>query len=151
MAATECSRTSATSRFPLPEPAKRGGDPVSERPDRTVTPSLSTTCWSLGKEVVSGDRDPTQQSQIRAAKNEVLFREVNERIQALRPPSTFVEFVCECAKAECDAPISTTHQEYESLRSVPYRFAVKPGHALPLVELVVVEHAGRYDTIERSE
>ena len=98
---------------------------------------------------MSGDRDLTQQSQIRAAKNEVLFREVNERIQAVRPPSTFVEFVCECAKADCGDPISMTHQEYESLRSVPYRFAVKPGHATPSIELVVVEHAGRYDTIEK--
>lgn len=98
---------------------------------------------------MNGNTNPPQQSQIRAAKNEVLFREVNERIQALRPPSTFVEFVCECAKAECDEPISLTHQEYEDLRSVPYRFAVKPGHALPSVELVVVEHADRYDTIEK--
>ena len=96
---------------------------------------------------MNGDRIPTQ-SQIRAAKNEVLFREVNERIQTLRPPSTFVEFVCECAEATCDEPISLTHEEYENLRSVPYRFAVKPGHALPSVELVV-EHSDRYDTIEK--
>lgn len=98
---------------------------------------------------MSGDIDPTQQSQIRAAKNEVLFREVNERIQFLRPPSTFVEFICECAKADCDEPISLTHQEYATLRSVPYRFAVKPGHATPSIELVVVEQADRYDTIEK--
>ena len=37
----------------------------------------------------------------RAAKNQSLFREVNERIEDLDHTSTFIEFICECANEEC--------------------------------------------------
>ncbi len=79
----------------------------------------------------------------RVAKNEVLFREVNERIRELAPAEGSVEFLCECGDASCVEPISLTLPEYEEVRSDAARFFVRPGHQAPDVEDVVAE-TGRY-------
>ena len=64
----------------------------------------------------------------RAAKNEILFREVNERIEDLSAASAFDGFVCECADKSCDQRVSLTVEEYEHVRSRPEWFVVVPGH-----------------------
>lgn len=87
------------------------------------------------------------QTQARAAANQSLVREVNERVEQLRPRSTFVEFVCECAIEGCVEILELTHQEYERLRSHANRFAVSPNHVLPQVE-VVVDSTDRYVTVK---
>ena len=94
------------------------------------------------------EQESLAQRQIRAAKNQSLFREVNERIEELRPPSTFVEFVCECSIDPCNEMVELTQQEYETLRSDPNRFAVSPGHAVPEVE-VVVDRSDRYEIVAK--
>ena len=99
-------------------------------------------------ERVGGDGDAAG-SRIRAAKNQALFREVNERIQALRQPSTFVEFICECSRADCDEKVEMTHQEYDTLRSSSNRFAVKPGHGVRGLDVLVVDHAQRFEEVEK--
>ena len=71
----------------------------------------------------------------RRARNEALFREVNERIEELSPDSadeseqeSSIEFVCECSRADCTELIEMTLRQYESVRSDPRRFLVVPGH-----------------------
>ncbi len=72
---------------------------------------------------------------------------MNERIEQLRPPSTFVEFVCECAIEGCVEMVALTHHEYEALRGHANRFAVSPGHIVAQVE-VVVDSTDRYMTVK---
>jgi hypothetical protein len=91
----------------------------------------------------------------RAAKNESLFREHNERIEAhnaahhwVDPP--FADWVCECARGDCAVPVQLTIAEYEAVRSVATRFLVAPSdeHVLPDIELVVTRHE-RYWVVEK--
>ena len=81
----------------------------------------------------------------RLAKNEVLFRSVNEAIkqQALRFGGLDDEyqFVCECSAAECVERLTLTLRQYEHMRAEGTRFVLIPGHANPEVELVVEENA----------
>jgi hypothetical protein len=79
----------------------------------------------------------------RIAKNEVLFREVNERVQELErerqddaDPGLRWEFLCECGRATCAEPIRMTRAEYEQIRSNAVHFAVLPGHERPEVERI---------------
>ena len=81
----------------------------------------------------------------RRAKNESLFRDVNERIEALEQEfgaGDVCEFVCECARIECNGRFEMSPPEYERLRSDPTTFAVLPGHRSPDVDEVVTERAG---------
>ena len=80
----------------------------------------------------------------RAARNQSLFRELNERIEARSTTASFVEFVCECADQSCDAKVSLTLEEYEQVRSHPNRFIVLRGHNLVDVETIVVAADGYY-------
>jgi hypothetical protein len=91
--------------------------------------------------------DPREQ---RVAKNEALFREVNERIKEVNEPlEEASDFLCECGSRECTAPIALTRAEYERVRSVPTHFAVASGHVVPDVEDVVAEN-DRYVVVEKS-
>jgi len=99
----------------------------------------------------------------RLAKNEVLFRSVNEAIeqQALRfgGIDDEYEFVCECSSVECVERVTLTLRQYEQVRAEGTRFVLAPGHANPEVELVVhrtadhqiVEKDGAAGTIAEQE
>jgi hypothetical protein len=78
----------------------------------------------------------------RAAKNQSLFREVNERIGQLAGPASSAAFVCECLQEECDQPVSMSRAEYEQIRSDPNRFFVLAGHEFAEVEDVVETRDG---------
>jgi len=73
----------------------------------------------------------------RVAKNEVLFREVNERIRELAPADGRTEFLCECGDAACVEPVTLSLGQYETVRTDGARFFVRPGHELPDIEEVV--------------
>ena len=76
----------------------------------------------------------------RVARNEALFREVNERIKEANeevPAGAESDFLCECGDPECTKPISLTLREYEEVRREPTHFALVPGHEDPEVEQVV--------------
>jgi hypothetical protein len=79
----------------------------------------------------------------RLARNEVMFRSINERIRelALRfhdVDDDTVAFVCECADETCVERVPMTTSQYDELRAIPARFVVIPGHeATPLVEKVL--------------
>jgi len=80
----------------------------------------------------------------RAARNQTLFREVNERLKGLAEAFQHVSdtssFACECADLGCTAMMDLRLSEYEAVRSHPNQFAVLPGHVYPDVEVVVAEH-----------
>jgi hypothetical protein len=79
----------------------------------------------------------------RAAQNQSLFREVNERIEDLSVSASFAGFVCECLNTDCDEQVPLTIEEYEHVRSGSNKFIVLPGHHVPEVENVV-ESTPRY-------
>lgn len=76
----------------------------------------------------------------RKARNEALFREVNERIEKVVEDAANPEFLCECADEDCCETLELSIAEYEAIRRSPVRFPVKPGHSDPEVERVVEEH-----------
>ena len=76
----------------------------------------------------------------RIARNEALFREVNERVKDIVPSEGGIEFICECGYEECIERVSLSADEYERVRSDPVEFFVKPGHEIPDVEEVVEAH-----------
>jgi hypothetical protein len=92
--------------------------------------------------------DNLKQRQVRAAKNQSLFREVNERIEELRPGEMLIEFACECSNTDCAASLPLSDDEYESVRLIPTHFIITPGHELDEVERVV-EHNERYAVVEK--
>ncbi|HUP32927.1 MAG TPA: hypothetical protein VM184_07830 [Gaiellaceae bacterium] len=77
----------------------------------------------------------------RLAENELIFREVNERVRAIATAhgadEHVYEFYCECSNADCTFHIEATLADYESVRARPTRFLVSPAHALPEIERVV--------------
>ena len=87
----------------------------------------------------------------RVARNEIAFREVNERIEESH--SRFgaegrQEFLCECGHAECAERILLTLDEYEGVRADGRRFALVGGHEILGVERIV-ERADRFVIVEK--
>jgi hypothetical protein len=90
--------------------------------------------------------------QERVGKNEVLFRDVNERIKDINRDMGFDEgadFICECGDGECTAPITLKLLEYEDVRAYPTRFAIFPGHEIRDVDRVI-EQNERFAVVEKS-
>lgn len=78
----------------------------------------------------------------RLAQNEVLFREVNERVEATAEHlgrDVPQQFYCECANRECTFRVQLPLSAYESVRSDPRQFVVLPLHFTPEVEELVVK------------
>ena len=96
----------------------------------------------------------SESRQERAARNESLFREVNERIgtTATKLSPMFTEFICECADDSCFEHVSLTSEEYSSVRKMgPVYFILKPGHDDAAIERVVGGEAERYEIVEKQE
>ena len=89
----------------------------------------------------------------RLARNEAVFREVNEHIEvaAARMRAAAVdayEFMCECADPACRQTIRLSLLEYEAVRAHPARFCVASGH-FALTDEVVVETYPAYSVVEK--
>jgi hypothetical protein len=88
----------------------------------------------------------------RIGQNEVVFREVNERLRELGEGFSLVsdeaEFVCECGNGACAERVTMSLAEYESIRSNPKRFLIMPGHETPEFEKVI-EDTERYLVVEK--
>jgi hypothetical protein len=86
-------------------------------------------------------------------RNEALFREVNERIEALSqtvpPEEKRMEFLCECDNKDCAEKISATRAEYEAVRAHATHFIVLPGHEDPDVEHVALRNE-RFLVVEKQ-
>jgi hypothetical protein len=85
----------------------------------------------------------------KAARNQSLWREVNERIKAVAETSAEVQFLCECASLDCTETLNLSMAEYERIRSSPVRFPIARGHDFPEVERVVEEN-DRYAVVQKQ-
>ena len=73
----------------------------------------------------------TTQSEERAARNEVLFREANEKLHGKRKELDIdgrTPFLCECADPTCTELLRLTLEEYEHVRSQANWFLIADGH-----------------------
>jgi hypothetical protein len=72
----------------------------------------------------------------RIARNEALFREVNERVREVRPEDDedTLGFLCECGDEACTETVYLSVGTYEEVRSDPTMFIVAPGHEMNDVE-----------------
>jgi hypothetical protein len=90
----------------------------------------------------------------RIARNEAVFREVNERIAELASEFGLgdrrLELVCECGDASCAKQIEMTAAEYEAIRSDAVLFALYPDHENPKVDEVVEKHDA-YHVVRKRE
>jgi hypothetical protein len=93
----------------------------------------------------------------RIARNEVLYRELNERVNALAEDlnargvveaEEVGEYFCECGHDDCMEKIRMTRAEYEAVRASPTRFAIKPDHLIAGVERIVSQNE-RFAVIEK--
>ena len=94
----------------------------------------------------------------RRAKNETLFREVNERVEEVttglravgfgEDEGVLIGFVCECGQEDCSEQLEVRHAQYELVRSDARRFVVLPGHENPDIERVV-DRQGHYFVVEK--
>ena len=77
--------------------------------------------------------------EVRIARTEALFRDVNERIAEVqqRFNTDETEFVCECADPECTERVQATLDEYERVRADGTQFLLVPGHEDRRIERVV--------------
>ena len=84
----------------------------------------------------------------RLARNQMLFRNVNERIDAVPARLDLRLYLCECSREDCVEQLDVTHDEYEDLRTHPTHFVVRPGHHFPEIERVVVQN-DRFAVVEK--
>ena len=87
--------------------------------------------------------------EVRIARTEALFRDVNERIaeSAQRFNSDEAEFVCECADPECTERVQATLDEYEHVRADGAQFLLLPGHEDMRIEHVVERPRRRFAVV----
>jgi hypothetical protein len=91
-----------------------------------------------------------EQPEVRIAKTESLFRDVNERIAESAHGSDADEasFVCECADPECTEPVEAPLDTYEEVRADGTQFLLVPGHEDERVERVV-DRRRRYRVVRK--
>jgi hypothetical protein len=92
--------------------------------------------------------------QERAAHNQAIFREVNDRIGEMTVNAALprADWVCECADTDCSEPLDMSLDEYQAVRQHGARFVVAcdPKHVFPDVEQVI-ERTDRYWVVEKIE
>jgi hypothetical protein len=83
------------------------------------------------------------------AENEVVLREVNERIaektsdleaRGLAGRDDTSEYLCSCGRPDCDESIELTLEEFETAHAREDQFVVVPGHHVPTIEDVIARH-----------
>jgi hypothetical protein len=85
----------------------------------------------------------------RIAKNEAVFRQVNERISDITDHEELIEFLCECSDMDCIAPVAMTRVDYEHVRAESTWFFVVPGHSTDEIE-TVVERRPRFHIVQKD-
>jgi hypothetical protein len=89
----------------------------------------------------------------RAARNQSLFREINERVKELNDGFSMVlpvgEWICECADDTCVERIELSAQEYEAVRADGTHFIVSASDAHVFTDVErVTERNERYWVVE---
>ena len=97
-------------------------------------------------------RDSNEEREVRAGRNQSMFRAINEQIRAVNDAfaaitETFT-IACECADTGCVSVLAIEPAHYRAVRSHPRRFAVLRGHVFADVEDVVEERDG-YVVVEK--
>lgn len=91
----------------------------------------------------------------RLARNETLFRSVNENIEDAAISGQLddhvFEFFCECSNLDCTLLMPMTLAEYERVRADPRQFVVAPGHELPEIEAVVAQSSAYQVVVKEGE
>ena len=89
-------------------------------------------------------------SEIRKARTESAFREVNERIaeNAKRFESGSTGFICECGDPHCTHRVQATLEEYEEVREDGATFMLAHGHGDATIERLV-DDRGRFMIVEK--
>ena len=77
---------------------------------------------------------------VKAALNQALCREVNERIRSAAETAGHVLILCECAAIGCTETLNMSVAEYERIRSSWVRFPIALGHDVSEVENVVEDN-----------
>jgi hypothetical protein len=90
-----------------------------------------------------------EQRAAKGARNQALWRHVNERIGALIDDAQNPEFICECAQLDCTEKLQMTIAEYEAVRESPRRFPIAPGHQFEEFEHVIEEN-DRFMIVEKD-
>jgi hypothetical protein len=94
----------------------------------------------------------------RIVENEVVLREVNERIaekssdleaRGLTESDDTSEYLCSCGQRDCSESIELTLEEFGAAHASDDHFIVAPGHYLPEIEEVVAHH-GRYEVVRKK-
>jgi hypothetical protein len=95
------------------------------------------------------EQERDRASKYRVARNETIFREVNERVaNVMDSDARMTNFLCECGNLDCVEEISLTDVEYRRVRSNAATFVVVPGHSLGDVE-AIVEETDRFQIVEK--
>ena len=93
-----------------------------------------------------------EEREVRAARNQALFRAVNEKLATLNEAFAQVSgtfaVACECADTSCVEMIEIAPEEYRAVRAEPRRFVVRVGHTYADVE-VVVHESPAYVVVEK--
>jgi hypothetical protein len=87
----------------------------------------------------------------RAARNEVMFREANEKISIKGAQLEYtgrMPFLCECEEPGCTDVLRLERDEYERVRAAPRRFLLAPGHETRGERLI--ETTGRFTIVEKG-
>src|SRR3954447_16106913 len=87
----------------------------------------------------------------RAARNESVFRDANERIEERLEELSLTEdrspFLCECENPLCTQPVRLTAEEYEAVRAYPDRFIVATDHTIEDAD--VITRSGEFQVIQK--
>jgi hypothetical protein len=89
---------------------------------------------------------------IKRARTESLFRDVNERIaeSAQRFDADRTDFVCECSDPNCTHRLEASLDEYEDVRADGATFMTTPGHEDADIERVV-SLSRRFQVVEKMQ
>lgn len=84
------------------------------------------------------------------ARNEALFREVNERVREVSPGAgdETTDFLCECGDEDCTEVVPLRTDEYEQVRADPLLFVILPGHMIPDVEDLIMR-TERFEVVRK--
>jgi len=95
---------------------------------------------------------PSPLSAERAARNESVFRNANERLEQRLDELSLLDgrspFLCECEDAGCAEALWLTPAEYEAVRAEPRRFIVAFGH--PVTASRLIDHRDGFDVVEKE-
>jgi hypothetical protein len=75
----------------------------------------------------------------RLTANQLVFREVNERIREVAGRFGVLSaamFICECGRTDCADAIELNLDEYDDVRSCRGTFVIAPGHESPHEQVV---------------